>query len=87
MYYLVEENILPIAALGRKVLEVAVLADAMLLAELLPELTAHCSTDRVSVSDAVVECRSVGRDVWYIAGKQWVEERTHRCCRIGRLGW
>lgn len=37
---LVVEDILAIAALGRKVLEVSVLADAVLLAKLLPELTA-----------------------------------------------
>ena len=37
---LVVEDIFTVAALGGKVLEVAVLTDAMLLAKLLPELTA-----------------------------------------------
>jgi hypothetical protein len=37
---LVVEDIFAVAALGREVLEVPVLADAVLLAELLPELTA-----------------------------------------------
>jgi hypothetical protein len=35
---LVEEDVLAVAALGREVLEVAVAVDAMLLAQLLPEL-------------------------------------------------
>lgn len=36
--YLVEKHVLAITALGRKLLQVAVLADAMLQTELLPEL-------------------------------------------------
>lgn len=39
---LVVEHVLPIAAFGRKVLEGTVLADSVLLAELLPELAANC---------------------------------------------
>jgi hypothetical protein len=35
---LVEEDVLAVAALGRKVLQVAILVDAVLEAELLPEL-------------------------------------------------
>lgn len=38
---LVEEDVFAVAALGREVLQVSVLADAMLLAELLPELAAN----------------------------------------------
>ena len=38
---LVEEDVLAIAALGGKVLEVSILVDAMFLAKLLPELTAN----------------------------------------------
>ena len=40
---LVVEDILAVAALGRKVLEIPVLADAVFLAKLLPELTADLS--------------------------------------------
>jgi len=40
--YLVEEHILSITALGRKVFEVAILVDAVLLTELLPKLASHC---------------------------------------------
>lgn len=39
---LVEEDILPVAAFCRKVLEVAILVDAVFLAQLLPELASHC---------------------------------------------
>jgi hypothetical protein len=42
--YLVEEDILPIAALSRKILQVAVLVYAVLTTQLLPELTAHYSS-------------------------------------------
>jgi hypothetical protein len=38
---LVEKNILSIAALGREVLQVSILADTMLQAQLLPELTTN----------------------------------------------
>lgn len=38
---LVVKHVLAVAALGGKVLEVAVLADAMFLAELLPKLAAN----------------------------------------------
>lgn len=40
---LVEEDILPVTALSREVFEVAVLVDAVLLAQLLPELAANCT--------------------------------------------
>lgn len=39
---LVVEDILSVTALGRKVLEIAILVDPMFLAELLPELTPNC---------------------------------------------
>lgn len=39
---LIEENVFSVAALSRKVFEIAVLADAMLLTKLLPELLADC---------------------------------------------
>ena len=42
--YLVEEYIFSVPALGRKVLEIPILADAVLLTQLLPELTANCLT-------------------------------------------
>jgi len=42
--HLVEENILPVPSLSSEILEVAVLADAMLETQLLPELTTNCST-------------------------------------------
>ena len=38
---LVEEDVFAIATFGRKVFEVAVLADAMFLTQLLPKLTAN----------------------------------------------
>ena len=38
---LVEEDVFAVAALGREVLEVAILVDAVLLAQLLPELLPH----------------------------------------------
>lgn len=38
---LVEEDVFAIATLSREVLQVSILADAMLLAELLPELAAN----------------------------------------------
>lgn len=40
---LVVEDVLPIAALGRKVFQVTILIDSMLLTKLLPELTPNCS--------------------------------------------
>lgn len=39
--YLIEKDVLPVASLGCELLQVPILADAMLLAELLPELAAH----------------------------------------------
>jgi len=58
--HLVEEDILAITALGCEILEVAILADAVFLAELLPELTAHFpwlmgwkETPRVSERDII----------------------------------
>jgi hypothetical protein len=39
---LVEEDILAVTAFCRKVLEVSILVDAVLLTQLLPELTANC---------------------------------------------
>lgn len=39
--YLVEKHILAVSALGRKVFEIAILVDPMLLAKLLPELAAN----------------------------------------------
>lgn len=47
---LVVEDVLAVAALGRKVLKRAVLADSVLLAELLPELAANCKRIMVSIS-------------------------------------
>lgn len=41
---LVVKYVFSVAALGRKVFEVAILADAVLLAELLPELAADCAS-------------------------------------------
>lgn len=38
---LVKEDILSVPALGREVFEIAVLVDAVLLTQLLPELTSH----------------------------------------------
>ena len=40
--YLIEKDIFAVSTFGRKVFEVAVLIDAMFLAELLPELGADC---------------------------------------------
>ena len=45
---LVEENIFAVTTFGRKVFEVAVLVDPMLLAQLLPELRAHCQIGSAS---------------------------------------
>lgn len=45
---LVEEDVLAVAALARKVLEVAILVDAVFLAKLLPELAADCAVDGTS---------------------------------------
>ena len=42
---LVVKDVLAVAALGGKVFEIAVLADAVFLTELLPELTADCVGD------------------------------------------
>ena len=41
--YLVEEDIFAVVALGGKVVENAVEADAVLLAQTLPELSADCT--------------------------------------------
>jgi hypothetical protein len=41
--HLVEEDVLPVTAFGRKVFQVAVLVDTVLLAELLPELAPDCA--------------------------------------------
>lgn len=38
---LVEEHVFPIPSLGSKVFEVSILTDAVLLAQVLPELTAN----------------------------------------------
>jgi hypothetical protein len=46
---LVEEDVFAVAALGREVGEVAVLVDAVFLAELLPELAADCARESVGV--------------------------------------
>lgn len=40
---LVVEDVFPVTALGREILEVAILADSVFLTKLLPELTANCS--------------------------------------------
>lgn len=40
--YLVEEDILPISTLSRKLLQVPILADSMLQTQLLPELATNC---------------------------------------------
>jgi hypothetical protein len=40
--HLIEEDILAISALGCKLLQVPILADTVLEAQLLPELTANC---------------------------------------------
>ena len=53
---LVVEDVLAVAALGRKVFEVAVLADSMLLAQLLPELAPDC---RPSISFVAKLSRAV----------------------------
>ena len=45
---LIEEHVLSVTAFGREVLEVAILADSMLLAQLLPELTADCCSGQFS---------------------------------------
>ena len=45
---LVEEDVLAVAALARKVLEVAILVDAVFLAKLLPELAANYGIDKTS---------------------------------------
>lgn len=39
--YLVEEDVFSVATLSRKVFQISILADAMFLAELLPELTTN----------------------------------------------
>ena len=44
--HLVEEDVLAITTLGRKVFKISVLVDAMLLAELLPELASNCGNSR-----------------------------------------
>ena len=46
--HLIKENILPVTALSRKVLKVPILADPVLQAQLLPELTADCKSVSVS---------------------------------------
>lgn len=38
--YLIEEDVLSIPAFGRKVFQIAILADTMFLTQLLPKLTA-----------------------------------------------
>lgn len=52
---LVVEDVLAVTALGRKVLEVAILADAVFLAELLPELASDCDA-RAGVSSLDLGC-------------------------------
>ena len=74
--YLVKEDILPISALSGKVFQIAISADAMLLAELLPKLTPNCN---IVISGGCNQrgdmlCKSAGLD-------------AHRCCRIAPPGW
>ena len=48
---LIEEDILAVTALGRKVLQVPILANSVLLTELLPELTSNCAEVRSNSND------------------------------------
>lgn len=61
---LVVKHVLSISALCREILEVAVLVDTMLLAELLPKLAANCV---LSVHDllARVSCLAPRNVGWY----------------------
>lgn len=79
---LVVEDVLAVTALGRKVLEVAILADAMFLAELLPELASDCDAG-AGVSSLDLGCG------WEAIGGMWCEvgEGTNCCCRTARPGW
>ena len=72
---LVVEYILAVAALGREVLQIPVLVDPVLLAELLPELAANC----------VVLCQT-GRGKFATKDTWDMRLGTHCCCRTGQPG-
>ena len=72
---LIVEDVFAVAALGREVLQIPVLVDPVLLAELLPELAANC----------VVLCQTgpgkfATKDTWDM------RLGTHCCCRTGQPG-
>ena len=73
---LVVEYIFAVAALGREVLQIPVLVDPVLLAELLPELAANC----------VVLCQT-GRGKFATKDTWDMRSGTHCCCRTGQPGW
>ena len=68
---LIEEHIFPVPTLCRKVLQIPILAYAMLLAQLLPKLTTNCKMTTISMRLRARTSTSGSR-------------RTHCCCRTGR---
>lgn len=85
---LVEKDVLPIPSLGRKVLQIPVLIDSMLLTQLLPELRANCEAVLAAVSSRMQGGMASFKQVLHAA---WVIEKVlgrvaYRCYRIGPLG-
>lgn len=70
--YLVEEDVLAIPSLGRKVLEISILIDPVLLTQLLPELTAHYKKRVLVSQNALVPV------VFYVAQMRGVLATVHR---------
>lgn len=80
--YLIEEDILAIATFGREILQISVLVDSMLLAQLLPKLTTDLrKRDTVSESGSVIS-NSVFLRV-HMIGSDEFEHITS--CGAGRL--
>ena len=84
---LVIKDIFSIAAFCREILQVSILTDAVLLAKLLPELTADFSTYLVGIFSCFM---TQMRDRAYPEGscvRGLRRDKTDCYCRTGRLEW
>jgi hypothetical protein len=82
---LVEEDVFPVTAFGRKVLEVAVGVDAVFLAELLPELLANYEDVSLFVADMRRELFNViATSRTFMVMEDENGRCAYRCYRTGR---
>ncbi|KAG6239343.1 hypothetical protein E4U24_006884, partial [Claviceps purpurea] len=82
---LVVKHVLAIASLGGKVFEIAILANAMLQAELLPELASNCGT-RLSAHKSIRWDSYEERIVLVPDGVERPMGDTYCCCRTAQPG-